>query len=128
MTRRQPPTDAAINGNDTAEFLVTLTSPFAIDFSAFGPTGAGGAATSCVGNPGVCGAVNGNLLFLDAVRYRLFLQFDPTHTQFTSQLIGQTSNASMFYVNLDTVPVPAAVWLMGSALGLLGWIRRKAVA
>jgi hypothetical protein len=33
--------------------------------------------------------------------------------------------------NIDTmslvaVPVPAAVWLFGSALGLLGWMRRKA--
>jgi hypothetical protein len=27
----------------------------------------------------------------------------------------------------DTVPVPAAVWLFGSALGLLGWIRRRSL-
>ena len=29
-------------------------------------------------------------------------------------------------VNEAVVPVPAAAWLFGSALGLLGWIRRKA--
>jgi hypothetical protein len=28
--------------------------------------------------------------------------------------------------DISVVPVPAAVWLFGSALGLLGWIRRKA--
>jgi len=28
-------------------------------------------------------------------------------------------------INATLVPVPAAVWLFGSALGLLGWIRRK---
>jgi len=27
-----------------------------------------------------------------------------------------------------TIPVPAAVWLFGSALGLLGWVRRRANA
>jgi hypothetical protein len=25
----------------------------------------------------------------------------------------------------SAVPIPAAVWLFGSALGLLGWIRRR---
>lgn len=29
---------------------------------------------------------------------------------------------------LQAVPVPAAAWLFGSALGLLGWIRRRAAA
>jgi len=29
-------------------------------------------------------------------------------------------------VSANIVPVPSAVWLFGSALGLLGWIRRKA--
>jgi hypothetical protein len=28
-------------------------------------------------------------------------------------------------VNVAVIPVPPAVWLFGSALGLLGWIRRK---
>ena len=28
---------------------------------------------------------------------------------------------------IDVIPLPASVWLFGSALGLLGWIRRKAV-
>jgi len=27
---------------------------------------------------------------------------------------------------IPTIPVPAAVWLFGSALGLLGWVRRRA--
>ena len=31
-----------------------------------------------------------------------------------------------FTVQTSVIPVPAAVWLFGSALGLLGWMRRRA--
>jgi hypothetical protein len=35
----------------------------------------------------------------------------------------------MFSVSYDEViPIPASVWLFGSALGILGWIRRKKVS
>ena len=45
---------------------------------------------------------------------------DPTNNPDGSD----TQNA--FALNTSVVPVPAAVWLFGSALGLLGWGRRKA--
>jgi hypothetical protein len=32
-----------------------------------------------------------------------------------------------FYYS-TVVPIPAAVWLFGSGLGLLGWFRRKQIA
>ncbi len=40
---------------------------------------------------------------------------------------GQVGNASLQTASsgfADVIPVPAAFWLFGSALGLLGWIRR----
>jgi hypothetical protein len=41
--------------------------------------------------------------------------------------VNQTDrdNAEM-YVTMTPVPIPPAVWLFGSALGLLGWIRKRA--
>ncbi|MGI9341258.1 MAG: VPLPA-CTERM sorting domain-containing protein [Gammaproteobacteria bacterium] len=43
------------------------------------------------------------------------------------QFIGGAPSASSFNAfTITTIPVPAAVWLFGSALGLLGWVRRRA--
>lgn len=38
------------------------------------------------------------------------------------------SVANIFYdnVSVEVIPIPAAAWLFGSALGLLGWLRRRA--
>lgn len=39
---------------------------------------------------------------------------------------SQSGNTSGKFAGSTVVPVPAAVWLFGSALGILGWVRRKA--
>lgn len=111
----------AIDVNGQAEILVNSSPALAADFSTLSA-----AVTGCTGP--LCGVLG--LLSLDMVRYRLFLDFNPDFSAFTGQMIGQTSNGSLIYANLNStlVPVPAAVWLMGSAIGLLGWIRRRAVA
>ncbi len=47
----------------------------------------------------------------------------PSMTTATVGFFGLPSGTGMV---AGPVPVPAAVWLFGSALGLLGWMRRKA--
>lgn len=117
-----PSGTAAVNGSGQVEFLVNNAPSLAADFSTLGAV-----VTGCSG--GLCAALGS--LTLDMVRYRLFLDFDPTFTSFTGSFIGQTANNSLIYATLNSappVPVPAAVWLMASGLGVLGAMRRRATA
>jgi len=38
---------------------------------------------------------------------------------------GALTSVEIDNVNVSAVPIPAAVWLFGSGLGLLGWMKRK---
>jgi hypothetical protein len=68
------------------------------------------------------------VLTLDADKYRIDGTLSASGGSFT--LRAQTGNNSIYTSTFDAtavVPVPAAVWLFGSALGLMGFVRRRAV-
>ena len=44
----------------------------------------------------------------------------------TAEFVYVTSDVQMAALASSVVPVPAAAWLFGSALGLLGWMKRRA--
>lgn len=87
------------------------------DFSTFADI-----VDSCTGP--LCALIG--ILTLDAVQYELLGTVNSNGGDALT-LTAETANGSSYIVNLQTavVPVPAAVWLFGSALGLLGWIRRR---
>lgn len=41
---------------------------------------------------------------------------------------GVDAGMALVVANSTIVPIPAAAWMFGSALGLLGWVRRRTVA
>lgn len=91
------PQVATLDANGQAEFLVDLAPTTAVDFSqfsvvAFPPTG------SCAGD--LCRLIP--ILTLDMVRYRLFIDYDPTFTYFTASYIGQTGNNSILSINMHS--------------------------
>lgn len=114
--------EGVLNADGQAEYLVNLAPATAADFSTLSQV-----VTSCTPSPGatLCGLLP--ILSLDMVRYRLFLDFDPTFTSFTGEFIGQTSNNSMIFATLDStvVPVPAAGWLLLPAAGAIAARARR---
>jgi hypothetical protein len=57
--------------------------------------------------------------------------FDPNalgNYQFALTVASGFTPLDSIAMEVHVVPVPAAVWLFGSALGLMGWVRRKAAA
>ncbi len=56
----------------------------------------------------------GDLSVIGASTFLLFEGEDPS-----------SSEQNYYITAANVVPVPAAVWLFGSALGLLGWLRRR---
>jgi hypothetical protein len=81
-----------------------------------------------------------NLLFSSFATAVPFVVDTPTLASFNPNAIGEynfylgfTANnipsfAGIVGIDMNVVPVPAAVWLFGSGLGLLGWLRRRASA
>jgi len=113
--------DGSVDGSFTFEVgaaFGALFQPVNADFSVFADV-----TTGCTG--GLCDAIS--TLNLDMLRYRLIISYDGSFSSFAGDFQGQTDNNSMVYATLDSaaIPVPAAVWLFGSSLGLLGWLRRR---
>ena len=93
-----------------------------LDYSA---PGAGNETISVTGFYEGGGSVTRNLLISGAVRS---FQFGIEWDNLTRVVFDGTSNAfanGIDNVVLNTVPIPAAAWLFGSALAGLGWMRRR---
>lgn len=65
------------------------------------------------------------LITLGEGQHTLLTRVDTTlNTTYKGGIIDQGAD---LHVSMSVVPVPAAVWLFGSALGALGWARRRPI-
>ncbi len=94
---RAPSQTVPVNAAGQAEFLVDTVPSTAVTFSTFsvivGPPNGSCAGPQCALIP---------ILTLNAVRFRLFIDYDPTFTTFTVSYIGQTQNNSLLYITLNS--------------------------
>jgi len=78
-----------------------------------------------LGNPGTiyasCGS--GRIFELDGAKNFMLLSEDQKTLTISMGVAHNIDNIRI--LTASAVPVPAAVWLFGSALGLLGWLRRR---
>jgi hypothetical protein len=94
----------------------------------FGTTGYQGTLTV---SQGFYFGESGDVFFLGVQRYPNLtyshIYMDYTELRFSDPVYTQ-DNVGTYLVRTSAVPIPAAVWLVGSALAGLGWLRRKPTA
>lgn len=125
---------------DPTVFTFTLPGSFnAISFDYDGVNDSAPLVFFSAGNSSTQTAVNSTLLldpsegagffgYVDDTPGASFTSFTLTHS---SVFGGNTTQESfdigrITLISTAVVPVPASIWLLGSALGLLGWLRRRA--
>ncbi len=118
--------DADQNGGSASVFQHDAP---AAEFDAPGFSSFPDIVDSCtpVGTATICALIPA--LAIDGVRYELTGLINAGGASSLSFRV-ETANNSNYFGDLTLgaatpVPVPAAVWLFGSALGLLGWMRRR---
>ncbi len=126
-------TPATDNTPGFAGFQVEASPAIIADFATFSTFIDAGDDTKCYGAAGpgtgsgpLCGLIS--ILSLDGTRYQLDGSVTPGGGDSLLLTIQQGNGGSIYEIALTTatIPVPAAFWLFGSALGLLGWMRSKA--
>ena len=73
-------------------------------------------------------AADGSLCLACAVNVILSGDQQNLTVEIRKQLTQNFASQQVYALNYTLIPVPAAVWLFASALGLMGWIRRRAQA
>lgn len=132
------------NFNDFADFTFTLYYDFdpgaGTLFGSLGTINVNNAIIGAGGNPATTTLLQDsqNLLFSGFSTPVPFVVAPPAYGPFNPNALGEynfyigftANNLPAFSgavgIDVNVVPVPTAVWLFGSAIGLLGWVRRRA--